>query len=48
VIRSRDLNVIYMAGPGHEGPGMVANTYLEGTYLASYRPTVSPMRPWSC
>jgi xylulose-5-phosphate/fructose-6-phosphate phosphoketolase len=32
VIRSRDLDVIYVCGPGHGGPGMVANTYLEGTY----------------
>jgi xylulose-5-phosphate/fructose-6-phosphate phosphoketolase len=32
VIRQRDLNVIYVCGPGHGGPGMVANTYLEGTY----------------
>ncbi len=36
VIRSRDLNVIYVAGPGHGGPGMVANTYLEGTYTELY------------
>src|SRR5271156_4385035 len=27
-----DLNMIYICGPGHGGPGMVANTYLEGTY----------------
>jgi len=32
VIVRDDLNVIYVAGPGHGGPGMVANTYLEGTY----------------
>ena len=32
VIKSRDLNVIFVCGPGHGGPGMVANTYLEGTY----------------
>ena len=32
VIRNQDLNVIYVCGPGHGGPGMVANTYLEGTY----------------
>ena len=31
-IRAADLNVIYICGPGHGGPGMVANTYLEGTY----------------
>jgi xylulose-5-phosphate/fructose-6-phosphate phosphoketolase len=32
VIRARDLNVIYVCGPGHGGPGMVANTWLEGSY----------------
>src|SRR5947208_7529526 len=32
VIRERGLNVIYVTGPGHGGPGIVANTYLEGTY----------------
>ena len=32
LIRQLDLNVIYVCGPGHGGPGMVANTYLEGTY----------------
>src|SRR4029079_16133310 len=31
-IRLRDLDVIYVCGPGHGGPGMVANAYLEGTY----------------
>ncbi|AZO25481.1 phosphoketolase family protein [Mesorhizobium sp. M1E.F.Ca.ET.045.02.1.1] len=31
-IRLRDANVIYICGPGHGGPAMVANTYLEGTY----------------
>jgi xylulose-5-phosphate/fructose-6-phosphate phosphoketolase len=36
VIRSRDLNVIYVCGPGHGGPGMVANSYLEGTYTELY------------
>ncbi len=36
VIKSRDLNVIYIAGPGHGGPGLVANTYLEGTYSETY------------
>src|SRR5579863_3334551 len=36
VIRARDLNVIYICGPGHGGPGMVANTYLEGTYSEIY------------
>src|ERR671926_1942704 len=36
VIRERDLDVIYVCGPGHGGPGMVANTYLEGTYSEIY------------
>jgi xylulose-5-phosphate/fructose-6-phosphate phosphoketolase len=36
IIKSRDLNVIYICGPGHGGPGMVANTYLEGTYSEVY------------
>ena len=35
-IRALDLNVIYVCGPGHGGPGMVANTYLEGTYSEIY------------
>src|SRR6266851_3426612 len=36
VIKKYDLNVIYICGPGHGGPGMVANTYLEGTYTELY------------
>ena len=36
VIRKDDLNVIYICGPGHGGPGMVANAYLEGTYGELY------------
>ncbi|HZC29746.1 MAG TPA: phosphoketolase family protein, partial [Gaiellaceae bacterium] len=40
-IRARDLNAIYIAGPGHGGPGVVANAYLEGTYSELY-PHVSP------
>ena len=35
-IRERDLSVIFVAGPGHGGPGVVANTYLEGTYSETY------------
>src|SRR4051794_40346661 len=35
-IAARDLNMIYIAGPGHGGPGLVANTYLEGTYSEVY------------
>jgi xylulose-5-phosphate/fructose-6-phosphate phosphoketolase len=36
LIKKHDLNVIYIAGPGHGGPGLVANTYLEGTYSEFY------------
>jgi xylulose-5-phosphate/fructose-6-phosphate phosphoketolase len=36
VIKRDDLNVLYICGPGHGGPGMVANTYLEGTYTEVY------------
>ncbi|BCI88232.1 putative phosphoketolase [Mycobacterium kansasii] len=36
VIRNRDANVIYVTGPGHGGPGLVANAYLEGTYSEVY------------
>jgi xylulose-5-phosphate/fructose-6-phosphate phosphoketolase len=39
-IRKYDLDMIYVCGPGHGGPGMVANTYLEGTYSELY-PNVS-------
>jgi xylulose-5-phosphate/fructose-6-phosphate phosphoketolase len=35
-IRRRDLNVIYITGPGHGGPGLVANAYLEGAYSEVY------------
>ncbi|PYR86686.1 MAG: phosphoketolase [Acidobacteria bacterium] len=36
IIKMYNLNVIYICGPGHGGPGMVANTYLEGTYSEIY------------
>lgn len=36
VIRRDDLNMIFIAGPGHGGPAVVANTYLEGTYSEFY------------
>jgi xylulose-5-phosphate/fructose-6-phosphate phosphoketolase len=36
VIKKYDLDAIYIAGPGHGGPGLVANTYLEGTYSEYY------------
>ncbi len=35
-INERDLNMIYIIGPGHGGPGLVANTYLEGSYTELY------------
>ena len=41
VIKERNLSVIYIAGPGHGGPGLVANAYLEGTYSEVY-PSVTP------
>ena len=40
VINRHDLDMIYIAGPGHGGPALVANTYLEGTY-SEYYPNVS-------
>src|SRR5438132_2471367 len=40
LIKMHDLNVIYVTGPGHGGPGLVANTYLEGTYSELY-PNIS-------
>jgi len=36
LIKVYDLNMIYITGPGHGGPGLVANTYLEGTYSEFY------------
>jgi len=36
IIREYDLNMIYVSGPGHGGPALVANTYLEGTYSEVY------------
>jgi xylulose-5-phosphate/fructose-6-phosphate phosphoketolase len=40
LIRKHDLNMIYLTGPGHGGPGLVANAYLEGTYSEVY-PNIS-------
>jgi xylulose-5-phosphate/fructose-6-phosphate phosphoketolase len=40
LIKQHDLDAIYVAGPGHGGPGIVANTYLEGTYSEVY-PAIS-------
>jgi len=36
LINKHDLNMIYVTGPGHGGPGLVANAYLEGTYSEVY------------
>ena len=36
IIKEHGLDMIYIAGPGHGGPGMVANTWLEGTYSETY------------
>src|SRR5438874_179877 len=36
IIKAHDLNVIYISGPGHGGPAVVANVYLEGTYSEVY------------
>ncbi len=40
MIKAHDLQMIYVAGPGHGGPGVVANVYLEGTYSEVY-PNIS-------
>src|SRR5258708_21980134 len=36
VINEYDLNMVYISGPGHGGPALVSNTYLEGTYSEIY------------
>jgi xylulose-5-phosphate/fructose-6-phosphate phosphoketolase len=41
VIRRREQRVLYVTGPGHGGPGLVANTWLEGTYSEIY-PSITP------
>jgi xylulose-5-phosphate/fructose-6-phosphate phosphoketolase len=41
LIKKHDLNMIYITGPGHGGPGLVANAYLEGIYREVY-PNISP------
>ncbi|MFA5353691.1 MAG: phosphoketolase family protein, partial [Thermodesulfovibrionales bacterium] len=40
IIKEHDLEMIYVTGPGHGGPGIVANTYLEGSYTEVY-PNIS-------
>ncbi|TIY10238.1 MAG: phosphoketolase, partial [Mesorhizobium sp.] len=44
IIRLQDANVVYICGPGHGGPAMVANTYLEGTY-SELNPDISLDEP---
>ncbi|HZS34367.1 MAG TPA: phosphoketolase family protein [Methylomirabilota bacterium] len=44
VIKKHDLDMLYVVGPGHGAPGLVANAYLEGTYSELY-PAVSPDEP---
>ena len=44
IIKKYDLNMIYISGPGHGGPALVANTYLEGTYSEIY-PDISQDEP---
>src|SRR5688572_5025273 len=36
VIKEHDLNMIYLSGPGHGGPALVSNVYLEGTFTECY------------
>src|SRR3989449_576086 len=36
IIKEQDLNMLYISGPGHGGPALVANVYLEGTYSEVY------------
>ena len=43
VIKKYDLNMFYIAGPGHGGPALVGNVYLEGTWSEIY-PNVTPRR----
>src|ERR1700754_4485124 len=47
LIRQNDLDMIYIAGPGHGGPALVANTYLEGTYTEVY-PSISRYEEGLC
>ena len=42
IIKDHDLNMIQVTGPGHGAPGVVANTYLDGTYSELY-PNISPV-----
>jgi len=44
IIKAYDLDMIYVSGPGHGGPAVVGNTYLEGTYSEVY-PDISADEP---
>ena len=49
IIGKYGLNAIYVTGPGHGGPGLVANTYLEGVYSEVYPNRAAPLpcsRTW--
>ena len=46
VINQYGLNMFYVSGPGHGGPAMVANTYLEGTYSEIYPHIIQATRGW--
>ena len=49
VIKRDDLNVIYIIGPGHGGPSLVAHAYLEGTYTERYPHITQDTAGWpSC
>ena len=47
IIRARDQNMIYVCGPGHGGPGMVANTWLEGSYSEMVSASAATASEWS-
>jgi xylulose-5-phosphate/fructose-6-phosphate phosphoketolase len=47
IIKERDLNMILITGPGHGGPGLVANTYLEGSYTERF-PSIERDRNGLC
>jgi xylulose-5-phosphate/fructose-6-phosphate phosphoketolase len=47
LIKEQDLNVLFIAGPGHGAPGLIANTWLEGTYSELY-PDVSQDEAGMC
>src|SRR4029450_1429907 len=50
LIKERDADVIYLTGPGHGGPALVAHAYLEGTYTEVYpqvtQDVAGPRAPW--